>query len=449
MAVVLTAVGMFLYFQFKADLDNTLDRGLRSRAGDVSALVQQADAGLREAGGSPLTDQGESFAQIVSRDGRVLDATPQLRQRPLVVGKDLRRAAGGTIIVERDSTIRPGESARLLATPVQAQDQRLVVVVGASLKENENALRSLALLLLIGGPIALVFASLAGYGVASAALRPVEAMRRKAAEITEHQPGERLPVPPAEDEIARLGDTLNAMVDRLEAALARERTFVSDASHELRTPLAILKAEVELALRRGRSADDLYQALSSVAEETDRLVQLAEDLLLIARSDDGHLLIRRASVAPAELFEALEERFGRRVTETGRSMTAEAPAALRLNADLLRLEQALGNMIDNALRHGEGTIQLAATTRDGCVELHVRDEGAGFSPKFVGEAFERFARADDARARGGTGLGLAIVRAIAEAHGGEAFAANARAGGADVWIELPARTSPTSTEGLA
>ena len=155
-----------------------------------------------------------------------------------------------------------------------------------------DALRNLAGTLLIGGPIALLLASLAGYGAAAAALRPVERMRRRAAEIQAAEPGTRLPVGPADDEIGRLGETLNLMLERLEAAFARERTFVADASHELRTPLAILKAELELALREGRSVEELEAALRSAAEETDRLVQLAEDLLVIARVEQGRLPIR-------------------------------------------------------------------------------------------------------------------------------------------------------------
>jgi signal transduction histidine kinase len=441
MAIVLVAIGGFLYLRFEADLNNSLDRGLRSRAGDVSALVKQADSGLTDAGRSPLTDQGESFAQIIDGGGRVVDATSQLRGRALLSGSEMRRALAGTITVERDGVIDAGHEARLLATPVNAQGQRLVVVVGASLEENQDALASLALLLAIGGPAALLLASLAGYGVAAAALRPVESMRRKAAAITEHEPGERLPVAESEDEVARLGQTLNEMLDRLEAAFARERTFVSDASHELRTPLAILKTELELARHGGRSVDELYAALGSAAEETDRLAQLAEDLLVIARSDRGRLPVRPVPVDAAELMHNLRERFDPRARQAGRALVAEAPEGVRLSADRLRLEQALGNMLDNALRYGDGEIRLSAIARDGVVDLHVRDQGAGFPPGFIADAFERFTRADHARSRGGTGLGLAIVQAIATAHGGQAYARNEPGGGTDVWIELPGARS--------
>ena len=144
--------------------------------------------------------------------------------------------------------------------------------------------------------MALLLASLAGYGVASSALRPVEAMRRRAAEISASEPGRRLPVPRSRDEVERLGETLNEMLARLEGAIERERTFVSDASHELRTPLAILKAELELAMRSARSPEELEAAIRSAAEETDRLAQLADDLLVVARAEEGRLPVRLTKI---------------------------------------------------------------------------------------------------------------------------------------------------------
>jgi signal transduction histidine kinase len=262
-------------------------------------------------------------------------------------------------------------------------------------------------------------------------------MRVEAAAISGSEPGRRLPSGESRDEIARLAGTLNEMLERLERAIARERSFVADASHELRTPLALLKVELELALRKPRTAPELEQALSSAASETDRLVRLAEDLLVLAQSDDGRLPLRRDAVRACDLLASVQESFGRRAEAAGRTVEREASDGSTLDADRVRLEQALGNLVDNALRHGSGTIHLSAVERNGQVELHVLDEGEGFPPTFLPHAFERFGRADEARTSGGAGLGLALASAIAEAHGGSAHAVNREEGGADVWLSIP------------
>ena len=434
MAVVLGGVCLFVYLRLGTELDATIEQGLRSRAGDVSALIEQADSGLARSGSSPLTEQGENLAQILDSSGRIVDSTPSLRDRPLLSQDEARRALGETIFL----TATPREDpARLLATPVSAQGQRLVVVVGTLLDDRNDAVRNLGGLLLIGGPVALLLAALTGVAALTAALRPVESMRRRAAAIHDAAPGQRLPVPAVDDEIRRLGDTLNAMLGRLEAAFARERTFVSDASHELRTPLAILKSELELALRGGRSVTELEEALRSAAEETDRLVQLAEDLLVIARSDQGRLPIRNGEIEADDILEVVRQRFSRRARDHQVELTVTAPDGIDLVADRLRLEQAVGNLVDNALRHGGPRIELGAEDVGHAVELHVRDDGAGFPEDFIDTAFERFTRVDSARSRGGTGLGLAIADAIARAHGGKAGARNRPQGGADVWLALP------------
>ncbi|MBA2360058.1 MAG: HAMP domain-containing protein [Actinobacteria bacterium] len=436
MALVLAATGLFVYLRLAAELDETLDNGLRSRAGDVAALVRRTDLGLREDGGTRLVEPDESFAQVLDRAGRVVDATPQLGERPLLAPAALARAKRRTITVDRAAAPGGDDPVRLLATPVVAQGRRLVVVVGASVEPRDEALAGLLGQLAIGGPVALVLASLLGYGLATSALRPIESMRRQASAISASEPGAKLSVPATRDEVARLGETLNDMLARLEAALARERSFVADASHELRTPLALLKTELELALRRPRPVEELERALRSAVVETDRLAQLAEDLLVLARADQGQLPLRRRPVRAADILGRVAERFAARAEQAKRELRVESADGLELVADALRLEQALGNLVENALRHGQGKIVLHAAEVDGRAELHVRDEGAGFPASFVPRAFERFSRADEARASGGTGLGLAIVDVIARAHGGEARAANVQ-GVADIWIAIP------------
>jgi signal transduction histidine kinase len=286
----------------------------------------------------------------------------------------------------------------------------------------------------------LVLATALGYALAGAGLRAVEAMRRRAALISGNQPGERLPVQTTGDELERLGTTLNEMLSRLEDALERERGFVADAGHELRTPLALLRAELDFALHHAATQDELRSALRVASEETDRLAQLAGDLLLIAGSDGGKLHLRREPITASELLESVRNRFSWRSAESQRELQVRAPADLIINGDRLRLEQALGNLVDNALRHGHGTVHIEARPNHGAVELHVRDEGPGLPKDFVPHAFHRFSRADEPHAGGGAGLGLAIVQAIAVAHTGAAHVP-AEGTPADIWISLPAATT--------
>jgi two-component system, OmpR family, sensor kinase len=398
MAVVLAATGAFLYFRLTESLNEAIDEGLEVLSAQVAADVQRG----RPVGDMPIPAD-ERFIQVLSSDGRVLETTPRDFDGP----------------------------ARTLERTVESPEGTVVVVVGAALEDRDETLSGFLAELLLIGPAALLAASLLGYALAAAALRPVETMRAEAESISGAEPGRRLPLPRSRDEVRRLGATLNAMLGRLESALERERSFVADASHELRTPLALLKAELDVALRRPRSSAELEQALRSAADETDRLVRLAEDLLVLARSDQGRLALRVEAVPASTLLATVADRFGE-------SVQVSAPDGLEVVGDEARLEQALGNLVDNALRHGAGPVQLSAGAANGAVELHVLDEGPGFPPDFLPHAFERFSRPDEARTGHGAGLGLALARAIAVAHGGSAGAANRSPRGADVWLVIPA-----------
>ena len=449
MALVLAGTGWFLYIRVDSHLAVALDRQLRLRTHDLTVLVREPGLSLAEAGGAPFVEPGEDYAQLVDARGRVLDATRPLGSAPLLSTAELRRAQSAAFFADRRSVPGLDEPSRLLVSPVLRHGQKVVLVVGATRQDRTETLGNLRDELLIAGPIALALASLAGYLLAGLSLRAVESMRSRAAVISAETPGDRLPVPRTGDEVERLGETLNAMLARLESALERERDFVADAGHELRTPLALLRTELELALRHAETAEELRSAVRASSEEVDRLTQLAEDLLLIARFDRGRLPLRVETLEASELLGSIANRFEWRAQEAGRRVQVESPAALRVRGDRIRLEQALGNLLDNALRYGGGEVRLSAQRADGHVELHVTDEGSGFPQELVGQAFERFARLDQARARGGSGLGLSIVRAIAEAHGGSAHLANMNGSGADVWVSLPGAGPSAQEQPLA
>jgi two-component system OmpR family sensor kinase len=429
----LAIAGFLFYLRFESVLDSQIDAALLTRANVLAGALR----------GAPRADWDEvlhgdvGFAQVLAPDGRILAGSPQLRTRRLVTPARLARAGRGTEYFELGRL--PGiesSSSRLVARPVGGPNGA-VIVAGTPLRSRESANESLAAALLVGGPIALLLAAGAGYGLAAAALRPVESMRRRAARISAAQPGDRLPLPPARDEIRRLGVTLNEMLDRLEAGIERERAFVADASHELRTPLSTLTSELELALRRERSEEELRTAIRSARAQSERLRRLAEDLLVIARADQGGLGTMAEPVPLVPLVEAVADRFASTAGERGRSVVVGEVADAVVEGDALRLEQALGNLVDNALVHGDGDIRVSAVPVGDRVELRVTDAGPGVDPGFRAAAFDRFSRAPEARIRNGAGLGLSIVASVAVAHGGRAELRSAAGGGTEAVITLP------------
>jgi two-component system, OmpR family, sensor kinase len=400
--VVLAAAAVFVYAQLRADLDESIDESLRS--------------------GVAAAESEDGFSRTLRRgDGGGL-LTPAERSR----------AAGAPLLVERRVPGVEGD-ARVLARPGPGGT---AILSARSLEDRDEALAGLLAAFAVGGPLAVLVASLLGYGLAAGAMRPVEAMRRRATEVSLEADDARLPLPRARDEIRALGQTLNEMLSRLRVSFEREREFVADASHELRTPVAVVKAELEACLRADDLGPHARESVVAALEECDGLAQLAEDLLVLARSADGRLPVRREPVRAAELLDGVRERFASRAAERGRPIEVEAPRDLVVDADPLRLRQALGNAVDNALRHGEGKVTLSGRRVGEGAALEVSDEGAGLGA--LGDrAFGRFVRGDAARGGTGAGLGLAIVRAVAEAHGGAAAVAD----GATVRIVLPGSAS--------
>jgi two-component system OmpR family sensor kinase len=445
-AIVFGVTGFLVHQRFGANLLQTVDAGLRYRA--QTALGRSGEPSIRFRDENALAEGDEAIAQILRDDGTILDSSQELAEQPLVSPAMLTNGQRTLFFTDQVTVEHEVMDARLLAVPFRDGG---VLVVGTSLEQRQEALNSLASLLWSGGLIALGVTTWLAWVLADAALRPVEHMRAQAAAISASELGRRLPTPDTGDEIARLGETLNNMLERLETALERERRFVDDASHELRTPLGILRTELELALKRARTRAELEAALRSAAEESDHLVRLAEDLLVLARAAHGQVPVRVEEVDLVDLVRDVTEPFATEAAKRGVEIHQRHPGPVRANVDPLRIRQALGNLLHNALQHTPpgGTVEVAVTTDNGSLSIGVNDTGEGFPPGFAEQAFEPFTRADAARRRsdGGVGLGLSIVRVIAEAHGGAAEASNQPGGGAAVIVRLPAdlsqRTGPS------
>jgi len=433
-AVVLAAVGAFVYVRTGADLLTTTDAGIRSRA-EILAVDVRANGPSLANVGATLIERDEAFSQVANASGAIVGSSAIIKNTPLLPASTISSLTHPTFF---DRTI-PGidNVTRVLAVPVQAPGGRSVVLVGSSLQDRRDQLLQLAATLAIGGPIALAVISLAGWWLAGAALRPVQRMQREAASISSVDLDRRLSAPAADDEVAGLAATLNQMLDRIQGSFERERRFVDNASHELRTPVAILKAELDLALSRARTREELEDALRSASEETDHLARLAEDLLILSRANEGRLDVRRTKTSLLDLLEASAHHFEARASGAGVHIEVTAEAT-DVRLDPVRVRQALDDLLDNAVRHAPpgGTILLSGARVNGAVRVGVEDSGAGFPHDFLSHAFEPFARRAGAAGGDGAGLGLSIVRAIAEAHGGSAEVGNRPQGGAIVTMIL-------------
>jgi signal transduction histidine kinase len=321
---------------------------------------------------------------------------------------------------------------RVLAAP---RPDGSFVVVARTLDDRNEALTRLAVQLLIGAVAALALSTALGWALAGAALRPVERMRREADAISVSEPERRLSVPAPRDELRALAETLNTMLERLQASMQTERDFLDRASHELRTPLTVLKAELDLALARPRTPAELEAALRASSLEVETLVRLAEDLLVLSRERDGQLPVRKERLRVDELLERLGAGFTAEARSAGVKIHVQVEPGLDLSADPIRLRQAVSNLVVNALQHTPtgGHVDLEARRTGNSVAIEVRDSGRGFG-------------VDRVDGSAGTGLGLAIVEAIVRAHGGGVEIAAAGSGGI-VRIVVPVAPEGVHREG--
>jgi signal transduction histidine kinase len=365
LAIVLVATAAYVRARVADDLQDAQDRSLRARSAQLAAAVERGalGPGLPDA---PGVETDEDVAQVLAADGTVVAGTREALEPLLPAG---RRRPG---FHDRPGDERLDEDLRLLATAARTRDGRPVLaVVGASADEVDEARSALTTAQAAGLAAALLVGGLGAWWLAGAVVRPVR------------------------------------------AALERERRFVADAAHELRTPLAVLRSELEVTRMEDSGEEGLRAALSSAQEETERLSRLADDLLLLARADEDGVPLHPREVELGPLLARAAR---------GRPGVTVEPTDLRVRADDLRLEQAVRNLVDNALRHGAAPVDVAARRAGATVTISVRDHGSGLPDGFADRAFERFARGGAARGDGdgGAGLGLSIVAAIARAHGGEA-----------------------------
>jgi signal transduction histidine kinase len=461
---VLVTVGGSLLFV------SVLDAGLASNLDNTVVGRAQTIAGALDGVGTPdLPDPllnsstrgisqatADTFAVVRWPSGAIVTATGAPAPR-IDLPAQFRTIRGGQLL--KTTLEVGGERYRVAALGVRRPDGVWLAISGASRRSSEQTIQDLTNALLVAGPVLVLLVAVGSWVLAGAALRPVERMRRDAAAAA-GTGRERLAVPNTEDELARLAVTLNELLERLGASLARQQDLVADAGHELRTPLAILRTELELASRPGRSYEELADAVEHAAIEVDRLSQLAEDLLFLARADGHGALVRPQPTDVSGVLTA-SARSARAAADTsGVDLQVEVGPTLTATLDPGAVRRAIDNMLSNAIEYaplgstppwaGAAVTLTCVVSADGrSLTISVSDTGPGFPQEFLPHAFDRFRRADPARSHShgqrGAGLGLAVVREIAEAHGGSAEARNQPGGGARVSVTLPREAAPDTS----
>jgi signal transduction histidine kinase len=421
--LVLVVTGVVLVAQQRRVLTETLDESLEQQAAEIRQTPALRDADPREI---PPFGEDDAVAQVLS-DGEVVASTANVEgEGPLLDPLDV--TGSGIRTVDR----MPHEDAPFRVL-VDATGGR-AIIVGGTLDDIDESLTTLRLSLLAMFPV--VVLALAGllWWVVGRALRPVEAIRAEVAGIGGRDLHRRVPVPASDDEVGRLARTMNDMLERVEDATRRQRRFLADASHELRSPLTRMRTELEVDLSHPDRADPLATH-ASVLEETIGLQRLADDLLLVARVDEGGA----SGVRELVDLDDVVLRVARRLRADDRvRVDLSGVGAARVVGDPDQLTRLIGNLADNAVRHATSRVAFSLTRHGDGVVLSVADDGPGVPDADRERIFERFSRVDGARraADGGTGLGLAIARDIAIAHGGTLVLESSR--GATFALRLPA-----------
>lgn len=440
-------VSVFFLHNLREQLDSSLDRDVETVEG---ALSMDPDGRLQLSTQAGEADEDELdrgyFLEVWSREGTLLYRSEQLR------GQALGPVPRNVLIQDRDSQrsfrLPSGMRVRSISRIHHLPGHKSVIVRLAVSEEHLwREFWEMVALLGIGLPIVVVLVVITGYLVAARALKPVDSMAKRAAEITADRLNERLVIDNPDDELGQLGTAFNATLARLENSFDQLRRFTADASHELRTPLTAIRSVGEVSLQKPGDEKYYRDIIGSMLEETNRLTRLVDSLLTLSRADAGQIQLHLTEMSlldlvreSAALLEVLAE-------EKEQAVRVEGDASLTVTADRTILRQALVNLIDNAVKYSpvEGSISIRVANSQQNAVIEVQDSGPGIPPEHRSRIFERFYRVDKARTRaeGGTGLGLSIAQWAAAVHGGSIEVQCEPGPGSLFRIRLPKRMSTT------
>jgi heavy metal sensor kinase len=393
----------------------------------------------------------DKFFQIFSPTGVITIQSPNVRRLAIPLSRTALTAALAGRPVFESARFEKEPPVRLLSVPIQYEGSLThILQIGTSLRQVEAMRQRLIFTLLLTGPLTLAIALAGGWFLAGRALQPVEAITEAARRIAAGDLTQRLVVSRSTDEIGRLATTFNEMIARLETSFRQVQQFSADASHELRTPLTVMKGESELALRRPRSPEEYRLVLESNLEEIDRMARIVEDLLFLSRADLGEVSMEHQPVRLDGLVEDIQRQAAVLGQEQGIEVLIENIQPATVLGDELRLRELVLNIVENAVRYSRagGQVKLVLTQDGSAVYLTVSDQGIGISPEAKGRIFDRFYRADEARAHSpkGTGLGLAICKWIAEAHQGHIEVESEPGKGSRFTVVLPVAPADFAAE---
>jgi two-component system, OmpR family, sensor kinase len=436
--VVAAGCAALLVHQARHQLAINTDEGLVPVATNLAQRVATEGPAVISGPNPELAPPSDAIAQLLGPDGRLLASSAFLgNDRPLV-----RPSVADTVVrlgrtVHRQESIGKADGGqapvRLVAVPVQRAGSTDVLVTGTSFDESLRLEEELEKALTFGLPLLALAVAVGGWLLTGAMFKPVRSMIEQADTISTREAGERLSISGGGEELRALAGRLNAMLDRIDDAAARERAFLDDASHELRTPIAIVRGELELA--RSRVSDDEQRATyDSLLDEVERLERLAHNLLVLARSRSGNLTAGTTPVDLETVIDRAARAVGRRAEN--RHVSVRCLGNGVVNGDESSLQRAMLNLLDNAVRYAASEVQVSVAEDRTFVDVTVADDGPGFPDDLLPHVFDRFTR--DPGTGGGMGLGLAITSAIAAAHGGHMTAANRPGGGAELRLRLPA-----------
>ncbi|HET6387083.1 MAG TPA: ATP-binding protein [Armatimonadota bacterium] len=401
------------------------------------------------------------YAQLVSDQG-IEASTPVLKTAPLPTPREpvlsalSGKPAFATLTTggpQKLETYSPGqEQLRAVFYPVSANGHRYVLEVATPILGVTEALAKVSLILFVVTPILLLIAAAAGSWMINGVLARVDDMARTARRIGAQNLNERLPER-GPDEIGQLGETFNEMLDRLSLAFDRMRQFTADASHELKTPLTSIRGDAEVGLMRQRSAAEYREILERVVEESERMSEIVESLLLLARADDHSVPIRLELVEAGDLVDEVTAGCQTAAERAGVRLEHQSPPGLVMRGDAVFLRQMLGNLVENAIKYtpAGGRVAVRAKGDRDQVILEVEDNGPGIAPEHRTHIFDRFYRVDSSHSSstGGSGLGLSIARAIALEHGGAIGVEDSPGGGCLFSVTLPAASLEEDEESPA